>query len=982
MLFCSSLAFGSHAAMAGERESTSGDIYYVQESETDSVEAGEESELLWGYVDKQMYNDGISLYSANCLGDELTDNNRIIYDYVKAKVQDIAAGKLSETKIIIPSDKLSMDKQYWSASDLGVSTVVENATISKDAVQALNRKADYDMKKVIRTIITDCPYEMYWFGNTYTYSGFQVGATYIDGEYKLYISGDLSVQLAVSPDYAGTDNYEVDIAKTASVSTAVDNAKKVVSHAANMSDVEKLDYYLETICEYTDYNYDAADSSYTGGYGNPWQLIYVFDGDSSTKVVCEGYAKAFKYLCDMTSFDSDEIYTYCVSGNMISSNGGGGAHMWNVIHMDDGNCYLVDVTNCDQSTLDSWLFMAKPYSGDEENGYLFCKNSSYSLTYTYSEDTKSLYSQDSLTLSNVDYSEPQTMENLGLKISYPDNIKCGEEVTFTLEGQNGTGNYRYYLSFVNIYENGSYTYVVDPSKLPGYSSDNEIKFTFYASGNYSLRFYVMDTGVTPAKTKSETIYINIDDSNYPNVDSLVKKVCEECVLAGNETDYDKALWLHDWLLNNCKYDSSYTYCGAEGALARGLGTCESYYAAYKMCLDYFNIPNGRVTGNGHVWNVVKLGDEWCHIDCTWDDNGYSSLSDYDSHLYFGLNDELITAAHSEYKPVSGYIANSLDNNYFIRTGEISQWSDEFISQIEEGLKSGDKNFNIPVEYSMPDSYANIVYTLVAYDLSEKDWNGKRISVVYSMDEHSLGIEAVKTGWVCSEGVWYYYNEDGTAAVGWKLIGGKYYYFNPDGDMVTGWKLVGRKYYYFNPDGDMVTGWKLVGRKYYYFNSDGDMVTGWKLVGRKYYYFNPDGDMVTGWKLVGRKYYYFNPDGDMVTGWKYVSGKYYYFNSDGDMVTGWKYVSGRYYYFNPDGDMVTGWKYVSGRYYYFNPDGDMVTGWKYVSGKYYYFNKDGDMAANKWIDGLYYVKADGSMAVSQWINGKYYVDRNGRWTKTR
>lgn len=45
-------------------------------------------------------------------------------------------------------------------------------------------------------------------------------------------------------------------------------------------------------------------------------MIYVFDGDEATNVVCEGYAKAFQYLCDL-----DGITYYSVSGTM---NGGTG----------------------------------------------------------------------------------------------------------------------------------------------------------------------------------------------------------------------------------------------------------------------------------------------------------------------------------------------------------------------------------------------------------------------------------------------------------------------------------------------------------------------------------------------------------------------------------------------------------------------------------------------------------------------------------
>ena len=67
----------------------------------------------------------------------------------------------------------------------------------------------------------------------------------------------------------------------------------------------------------------------------------MFDGDPDTKVVCEGYSKAFKYLVDQTAFadKSLKIKCYCVSGTMD-----GGAHMWNILSTTIGN-FLVDVTN-------------------------------------------------------------------------------------------------------------------------------------------------------------------------------------------------------------------------------------------------------------------------------------------------------------------------------------------------------------------------------------------------------------------------------------------------------------------------------------------------------------------------------------------------------------------------------------------------------------------------------------------------------------
>ncbi len=62
-----------------------------------------------------------------------------------------------------------------------------------------------------------------------------------------------------------------------------------------------------------------------------------FLGDGG--VVCEGYAKTFKVICDRL-----DIPCVLVSGDA------GGPHMWNYVQMEDGKWYLVDVTWDDQGS--------------------------------------------------------------------------------------------------------------------------------------------------------------------------------------------------------------------------------------------------------------------------------------------------------------------------------------------------------------------------------------------------------------------------------------------------------------------------------------------------------------------------------------------------------------------------------------------------------------------------------------------------------
>ena len=166
----------------------------------------------------------------------------------------------------------------------------------------------------------------------------------------------------------------------------VTTAEGIVETNKNKSDHEKLIAYKDYICSQVVYNDEAASSDYTGGYGDPWQLIYVFDGSSATDVVCEGYAKAFQYLCDLTAFDNNTVESFLVSGYA------GGPHMWNIVSIDGRN-FMVDVTNTDGCAeagkvtfgQDGTVFLTGT-EGSIAQGYTFTNTYGNTLTYQYSYD--------------------------------------------------------------------------------------------------------------------------------------------------------------------------------------------------------------------------------------------------------------------------------------------------------------------------------------------------------------------------------------------------------------------------------------------------------------------------------------------------------------------------------------------------------------------------------------------------------------------
>ena len=148
-----------------------------------------------------------------------------------------------------------------------------------------------------------------------------------------------------------------------------------------------------------------------------------------TKVVCEGYSKAFKYLCDLSDFDG-EVYVELMSGTIPAGN-----HMWNAVRMPDGRCYLVDLTNSDGGDACNEKYFLKACKDQTASGFT-CG----SLSYTYNDQTRALFSSDWLTMSGTDYGKGyavNTSATNGTLSASTQTANAGEPVTLTLTPEKG-----------------------------------------------------------------------------------------------------------------------------------------------------------------------------------------------------------------------------------------------------------------------------------------------------------------------------------------------------------------------------------------------------------------------------------------------------------------------------------------------------------------------------------------------------------------
>ena len=374
---------------------------------------------------------------------------------LKDKIKEVAAGNLASTQFSF-SNTWTKTKAEWGITG----EVISDGALTQQASEAIRAKLGLDA--LMRKQLLEMPYELYWYNKT---KG-------VSMNYSVATSGDnvtvknLTISMNVSQDYArfvsatSYNPFEADTAKTKAVADTPEKAQAVVDAHAGETDYQKLVSYREYIKGEVSYNTGAAGGGYP--YGDPWQLIYVFDGKPATNVVCEGYAKAFQYLCDLT-FQNQEGRP---SSALVSGKMDGGDHMWNVVAIGGRN-YLVDVTNCDTDSIGApdQLFLC----GAAENvvGKQYTVTLWKTIVYEYDEKTVESYAPEHLKLSPV---------------AYDPNAVSAPSVSGKVQSYNPNA-----AATVKLVQNGAVKYTATTATSSG-SGQAEQNFSFdtVAAGTYDL----------------------------------------------------------------------------------------------------------------------------------------------------------------------------------------------------------------------------------------------------------------------------------------------------------------------------------------------------------------------------------------------------------------------------------------------------------------------------------------------------------------
>lgn len=141
---------------------------------------------------------------------------------------------------------------------------------------------------------------------------------------------------------------------------------------------------------------------------------------------------------------------------------------------------------------------------------------------------------------------------------------------------------------------------------------------------------------------------------------IIASIPDDC-----DTDYEKALWLHDYLCKTVTYklgEADYGYT----ALINGVADCGGYADAYTKLLRAVGIPCYTVHGDAgvapwggpHAWNAVILDGECYFTDVTWDDLGNNDIITY---RYFNLSFEEM--ANEDHRASS--VTNDSTNHFYL-----------------------------------------------------------------------------------------------------------------------------------------------------------------------------------------------------------------------------------------------------------------------------------------------------------------------------
>ena len=184
------------------------------------------------------------------------------------------------------------------------------------------------------------------------------------------------------------------------------------------------------------------------------------------------------------------------------------------------------------------------------------------------------------------------------------------------------------------------------------------------------------------------------------------------------TDFQKEVFVHDFIINNVKYDETLGDRGARiepytvyGALVEHKAVCEGIAKSVMFLLNMLDVKcivvSGKYDGHGHAWNIVKLDDWAYNLDVTMDMGrvihqgmmryNYFNFRDYDNDSYEPDNSHTIPEC------------TAIKYNYLVQAGGFVSSYDRLKKYLEKGLSKRRPCLYFKINRNVNDQYTNLSF---------------------------------------------------------------------------------------------------------------------------------------------------------------------------------------------------------------------------------------------------------------------------------
>lgn len=123
-------------------------------------------------------------------------------------------------------------------------------------------------------------------------------------------------------------------------------------------------------------------------------------------------------------------------------------------------------------------------------------------------------------------------------------------------------------------------------------------------------------------------------------------------------DTEAVIKAHDWIVTHVTYDPGELLAiprrsedseSPYGALVNGEAICMGYTTTFQLFMDMLGIDSqiihAMADNEEHAWNLVKLGDNYYHVDTTWDDFIPDEEGRIPFHMYLLVTDSAMEVLH-------------------------------------------------------------------------------------------------------------------------------------------------------------------------------------------------------------------------------------------------------------------------------------------------------------------------------------------------